>query len=461
MKPVIAIVGRPNVGKSTLFNRLARKRQAIVQDEPGVTRDRIYADCSWDERPFLLIDTGGFEPGSEAPLQLQVAHQVEEAIQEADLIIFLLDGLEGLLPMDREIADHLRRTAKPVFFVINKIDGEKQEVKKLEFYALGMDPLYTISAEHGRGVGDLIEEILKGLPPTPHPEERKEEAIRVALVGRPNVGKSSLLNRLLGRSRAIVDSQPGTTRDALDTPILRQGKRYIFIDTAGIRRKSRIHEPVEHYSVLRALKSLERSDVALILLDGYEGLTEQDVRIVDMAGECGRALIVLVNKWDLVEKDASTAAQYQERIYREMKQYDFVPVLFISALTGQRISNIFSLIEDVVRQYRKRIPTGDLNRWVREVVQLSPPSIFRNHPVKLYYITQTAVAPPTFVLFANAPQGVTESYRRYLARRLREKFGFEGTPLRLLIRQRQKEKTNPPRGDFRSEDRRKGKRTKR
>ena len=254
-----------------------------------------------------------------------------------------------------------------------------------------------------------------------------------------------------------MDSQPGTTRDALDTPILRQGKRYIFIDTAGIRRKSRIHEPVEHYSVLRALKSLERSDVALILLDGFEGLTEQDVRIVDMAGECGRALIVLVNKWDLVEKDASTAAQYQERIYREMKQYDFVPVLFISALTGQRVSNIFSLIEDVVRQYRKRIPTGDLNRWVHEVVQLAPPSMFRNHPVKLYYITQTAVAPPTFVLFANAPQGITESYRRYLARRLREKFGFEGTPLRLLIRQRQKEKTNSPRGDMRSEDREKAK----
>ena len=461
MKPIIAIVGRPNVGKSTFFNRLAHKRQAIVEDEPGVTRDRIYAECSWEDHPFILIDTGGFDPGSEVHLQRQIALQVEEAIQEADFILFLMDGREGLLPVDREIADLLRRTAKPIFFVINKIDGEKQESKKLEFYALGVDSLYTISAEHGRGIGDLMEEIFKGFPQTSLPEEEKDEAIRVALVGRPNVGKSSLLNKLLGRSRAIVDSKPGTTRDAIDTPIVRRGKRFIFIDTAGIRRKSRITEPVEHYSVLRALKSLERCDVALILLDGFEGLTEQDVRIVDLAGECGRALIVLVNKWDLVEKDTSTAARYKERIYQEMKTYDYVPVLFISALTGQRTSNIFALIENGVREYRKRIPTGDLNRWFQEVVQVSPPSMFRNHPVKLYYITQIAVAPPTFVLFANAPKGIIESYRRYLTRRLREKFGFEGTPLRLLIRQRQKEKPDAQRNKFQSKGRRWGKGSKR
>lgn len=376
MKPVIAIIGRPNVGKSTLFNRLARRRQAIVEDKPGVTRDRIYAECAWDDRSFILIDTGGFEPGSDVYLPLQIARQVEEAIQEADVILFLMDGREGLLPMDREIADHLRRTAKPVFFVINKIDGERQESQQLEFYALGVDFLHMISAEHGRGVGDLIEEILKSLPPVSLPEERNDEAIRVALVGRPNVGKSSLLNKLLGRSRVIVDSKPGTTRDALDIPIVRQGKRYVFIDTAGIRRKSRITESVEHYSVLRALKSLERCDVALILLDGYEGLTEQDARIVDLAGECGRALIVLVNKWDLVEKDSSTAARYEERIHREMKRYDFVPILFISALTGQRVSNIFTLIENGVRQYRRRISTGDLNRWLQEVMHISPPLCF-------------------------------------------------------------------------------------
>jgi len=441
MKPIIAIVGRPNVGKSTLFNRVAGKRQAIVEDLPGVTRDRIYAEGSWEDRPFILIDTGGFDPGSEVLLQKQVSHQVEEAIQEADLILFLMDGREGLLPADRDLAAILRKSAKPVFYVINKIDGEKQESQTLDFYPLGVEPLYPISAEHGRGVGDLMDEVLKGFPSASREEEEKDQTIRVALVGRPNVGKSSLLNKLLGRPRAIVDSKPGTTRDPLDTPLIREGKKYIFIDTAGIRRKSRINEPVEHYSVIRALKSLERSDVALVLLDGFEGLTEQGMRIVEMGAESGRALLVLVNKWDLVEKDTNTAQRYKERIYREMKTFDYVPVHFISALTGQRVSKIFSLIDDLMREHRKRIPTGDLNRWFRETVQAYPPPLFRSHPVKLLFITQVGVAPPTFVLFANAPKGLTESYQRYLAHRLRENFGFEGIPLRLRIRQRRKEKT--------------------
>lgn len=453
MKPIVAIVGRPNVGKSTLFNRLAGKRQAIVEDKPGVTRDRIYAECSWDDHRFLLIDTGGFDPGSKFPLQRQIAFQVEEAIQEADIILFLMDGQEGLLPGDCEIADLLRKAAKPVFFVVNKIDGEKQEDRQFEFYALGIAPLFTISAEHGRRIGDLMEEISKGFSQSPLPEEEQDDAIGVALVGRPNVGKSSLLNRLLGRSRAIVDSRPGTTRDAIDTPIVRQGKKFTFIDTAGIRRQSRITEAVEYYSVLRALKSLERCEVAIILIDGFEGLTEQDVRIVGLAGECGRALIVLVNKWDLVEKDPTTAARYKERIYKEMKTYDYVPVLFISALTGQRTSNVFGMIEKVVHEYRRRISTGDLNRWFQKAVQVSPPSMFRNHPVKLYYITQIAVGPPTFVLFTNTPNGINEAYRRYLTRQLREEFGFEGTPLRLIVRQRQKERSPSPKGKFNSEKR--------
>ena len=442
MKPIFAIVGRPNVGKSTFFNRVAGKRQAIVEDLPGVTRDRIYAECSWEDCPFILIDTGGFDPESEALLQKQVTRQVEEAIREADLILFLMDGREGLLPADRDLAEILRKAAKPVFYIINKIDGEKQESQTLDFYPLGVGPLYPVSAEHGRGVGDLMDEVLKGFPPALQKEEEREEAIRVALVGRPNVGKSSLLNKLLGRPRAIVDSKPGTTRDALDTPLVREGKKYIFIDTAGIRRKSRINEPVEHYSVIRAVKSLERCDVALVLLDGFEGLAEQDIRIVEMAAESGRALLVLVNKWDLVEKDTNTARGYQERIYREMKTFAYVPVHFVSALTGQRVSKIYSFIDAVMREHRKRIPTGDLNRWFRETVQTYPPPLFRNHPVKLFFITQAGVAPPMFVIFANDPKGVTEPYQRYLAHRLREKFGFEGAPLRLRIRQRRKEKTH-------------------
>jgi len=439
-KPIIAIVGRPNVGKSTFFNRLARKRQAIVEDEPGVTRDRIYAECTWDDRPFILIDTGGFDPGAASPLQQQIAHQVEEAILEADLILFLMDGQEGLLPADQEVADLLRKAGKPVFFVINKIDGEKHEDKKLEFYALGIEPLYTVSAEHGRGIGDLMDEVLKEIPQLPAQQAENDDTTRIALVGRPNVGKSSLLNKLLGRHRAIVDSKPGTTRDTLDTPLVRGGKNYTFIDTAGIRRRTRITEPVEHYSVIRALKSLERCDVALILIDGYEGLTEQDMHIVEMAGERGRAIILLVNKWDLVEKDTSTAARYTERIHQEMKTNDYVPVLFISALTGQRVSKIFALIETVVQEYRKRIPTGDLNRWLQETIRTFPPPTYRNHAVKLYYISQIDVSPPVFVLFANAPKGLQEPYQRYLTRRLREEFGFAGVPLRFLIRQRQRRK---------------------
>ncbi len=439
-KPIIAIVGRPNVGKSTLFNRLARMRQAIVEDEPGVTRDRIYAECTWDDRPFILIDTGGFDPGATTPLQQEIAHQVEEAIQEADLILFLMDGQEGLLPADQDVADLLRKAAKPVFYVINKIDGEKHEDRNLDFYALGVEPLYTISAEHGRGVGDMMDEVLKEIPRLLIQQEESANATRIALMGRPNVGKSSLLNKLLGRRRSIVDSKPGTTRDSLDTPLVRAGKVYTFIDTAGIRRKTRVTESVEHYSVIRALKSLQRCDLALILLDGYEGLTEQDKRIVEMAGESGRAIVLLVNKWDLVKKDTSTAAQYKERIFREMKTFDYAPVLFISALTGQRVSQIFAWIEIVVQEYRKRIPTGDLNRWLQETILSSPPPAYRNRAVKIYYISQIAAAPPIFVLFTNAPKGVHEPYQRYLTRRLREKFGFTGVPLRFLIRQRQNRK---------------------
>jgi GTP-binding protein len=436
MKPIIAIIGRPNVGKSTLFNRLARKRMAIVEDEPGVTRDRNYAETSRDDRSFILVDTGGFEPTAKERLQQQIREQTEVAIEEADSILFLMDGKEGLMPTDIEVAGYLRKITKPIFYVVNKVDGERQEEGVYDFYRLGVAPLYSISAEHGRGVSDLMDEVLKSLPPAPPQEERAEEEIRVALVGRPNVGKSSLLNKLIGRPRAVVDASPGTTRDAIDTPLLRGGRKYVFVDTAGIRRKSKVTKRLEKYSAIKALKSLARCDVVLILLDGFEGLTEQDARIAEFAEESGRGIVLVVNKWDLVKKDSFTLRGYQERIHREMKTLDYVPILFISALTGQRVAKIFATIEEVGAEHRKRISTSHLNKWLQETVRNYPPPHYRNRPVKLYYISQVTERPPTFIFSTNEPEGVGASYQRYLVHRLREGFGFTGTPLRLFFRKR-------------------------
>jgi GTP-binding protein len=439
MKPIIAIVGRPNVGKSTLFNRLVKRRKAIVEDEPGVTRDRNYAEALYEDHPFLLIDTGGFEPAAKERIPKQVQEQAEVAIQEADLVLFLMDGKEGLNPADIEVAHYLRKVTKPVFYVVNKIDGERQEENVIDFYQLGVPALYSISAEHGRGVADLMDGVFKVLTPTPLQEEREEGEIRVALVGRPNVGKSSLLNKLIGRPRAVVDSTPGTTRDAIDTPLRREGRKYIFIDTAGIRRKSKVSKRLEKYMTIRALKSLERCDVAVILLDGFEGLTDQDARIAEFAEENGRALIFIVNKWDLVEKETSTLEQYKKRIRKEIKTLDYVPILFISALTGQRVSKLFETIDAVISEHRKRIATAKLNQWLQEIFQNNPPPLAGSRTVKLYYISQVTTAPPTFVLFTNEPRGVTEPYLRYLMRQLRERYGFAGTPLRILLRRRKKE----------------------
>ncbi|MCJ7494650.1 MAG: ribosome biogenesis GTPase Der [Deltaproteobacteria bacterium] len=439
MKPIIAIVGRPNVGKSTLFNRLVKRRKAIVEDEPGVTRDRNYAEALYEDHPFLLIDTGGFEPAAKERIPKQVQEQAEVAIQEADLVLFLMDGKEGLNPADIEVAHYLRKVTKPVFYVVNKIDGERQEENVIDFYQLGVPALYSISAEHGRGVADLMDGVFKVLTPTPLQEEREEGEIRVALVGRPNVGKSSLLNKLIGRPRAVVDSTPGTTRDAIDTPLRREGRKYIFIDTAGIRRKSKVSKRLEKYMTIRALKSLERCDVAVILLDGFEGLTDQDARIAEFAEENGRALILIVNKWDLVGKETSTLEQYKKRIRKEIKTLDYVPILFISALTGQRVSKLFETIDAVISEHRKRIATAKLNQWLQEIFQNNPPPLAGSRTVKLYYISQVTTAPPTFVLFTNEPRGVTEPYLRYLMRQLRERYGFAGTPLRILLRRRKKE----------------------
>ncbi len=439
MKPIIAIVGRPNVGKSTLFNRLVRKRKAIVEDEPGVTRDRNYAEASYEGRSFMVIDTGGFEPAAKDRIQQQIREQVEVAIEEADIILFVMDGKESLNPTDAEIAGYLRRVTKPIFYVVNKIDGERHEGGVMDFYGLGVSPLFSVSAQHGRGIGEMMDEVIKSLPPAVPELGSADEEIRVALVGRPNVGKSSLLNKLIGQPRAIVDSVPGTTRDALDTPFTRDGRKYVFIDTAGLRRKGKVSQRVEKYSAIRALKGLERCDVALILIDGFEGVTEQDARISELGEENGRAMILVVNKWDLVQKETNTMQEYKERIRGEMKTLDYVPVLFLSALTGQRIGKIFETIDKVMAEHRKRITTGELNQWLRETTESNPPPLFRNHRVKLFYISQVAVGPPTFILFVSEPQGLEESYQRFLLRQLRETYGFEGTPLRLFLRKRGKE----------------------
>ncbi|MFA7464232.1 MAG: ribosome biogenesis GTPase Der [Syntrophales bacterium] len=437
MKPIVAIIGRPNVGKSTLFNRIAERKKAIVIDEPGATRDRNYAEASWDGRSFIVVDTGGFEPVSTDRMLVQMREQTNLAIEEADIILFLMDGREGLVPSDQEIAGILRRTGKRVYYVVNKIDGPRHEALTGEFYRLGVDRIFSISAEHGLGIGELMSEAAEGIAAVEEKgEEAEEERIRIAVIGRPNTGKSSLVNRILGIERAIVNPAPGTTRDPVDTPFEFNGKPYLLIDTAGIRRKSRISLKLEKYSIMEALRTLSRSDVALILIDAEEGITEQDAKIAGLAFERGVICIVLVNKWDLVEKDNSTLGIFVKKIKDDLKFLDFAPILFISALTGQRVMNIFKTVEDAYAQYTKRIPTAEINRRVAEFTESNPPPRHRNRVNSIQYATQTSVKPPTFVLFARAPSALHFSYRRYLTNRIRESFGFDLVPIRLLFRKR-------------------------
>jgi GTP-binding protein len=435
MKPVVAIVGRPNVGKSTLFNRMVRGKRAIVENEPGVTRDRNYADMTWDDKNFTLIDTGGFEPVSKDRIFIQMREQCQLAMDEADAILFVMDGKDGLMPSDREITDLLRRQEKPVFYVVNKIDGPKHEEKALEFYGLGVEPVYSISAEHRYGVDDLLDDIVKVLPESTEEEEDKQ-ATRVAVIGRPNVGKSSLINRLLGYKRVLVDDVPGTTRDSIDTPFSRDGKKYILVDTAGIRRKSRISLRLEQYSIVEALRTIDRCDVAVLVLDSQQGVTDQDAHIGGFIHEKGKGCVLLMNKWDLVEKDTKTMAESEERVFEKLKYLSYAPVLFISALTGQRISKVLEVVDRVAGEAKRRIPTSTLNKrfgtWVDEV----PPPLYRNRRVRLNYITQVSTAPPTFVISTNYPEGIHFSYERYLINRMREVFGFEGVPLRLHFRKK-------------------------
>ena len=435
MKPTIAIVGRPNVGKSTLFNRIARRKKAIVGDEPGITRDRNYAEAEWDGGVFLLIDTGGFEPGVNDEVALHIHQQVQLAIEEADLIIFLVDGKEGLTPTDIDIAKRLREVNKPVLHVINKIDGERQEEKIYDFYRIGVENLYPISAQHGRGVGDLLDEALNLLPPSSE-IRYNESLVKIAVLGRPNVGKSSLVNRILGNERVIVSEKPGTTRDAIDTPLKIGEKEYLLIDTAGIRRKGRISRQLEKYSVVEALKSIDRCDVAIILIDAKEGITEQDAKIAGLAHDKGRASVLVVNKWDLIEKDSYTVYKYTEDIRYNLKFIRYAPIIFVSALTGQRALKIIDLVDRVAEQYQRRVPTSELNRVFEEVIRSNPPPMYRNKELKLYYITQVSIKPPAFVIFVNYPEGIHFSYERYIMNKIRENFEFDGTPIRVFFRKR-------------------------
>jgi GTP-binding protein len=439
VKPVVAIIGRPNVGKSSLFNRLAHSRKAIVIDEPGATRDRNYAACTWNDRPYILIDTGGFEPAATEGILVQMREQTRLAIEEADIIIFLMDGREGLLPADRDIAALLRGFDKPVFYAVNKVDGLKQETLIYEFYQLGVQTIHAVSAEHGLGVGELMDEVTRLLPETPEPSD-VEDRIRIAVIGKPNVGKSSLVNRILGYERTIVHPVPGTTRDAIDTPFTFAGRPYLLVDTAGIRRKSRVSLTLEKYSVIQAIKAISRCDVALMLIDAEEGVTEQDAKIAGLALENGTACIIVVNKWDAVEKDERTVGKYVMEIKDKMKFLDFAPILFVSARTGQRVVKIFDAVKTVYGQYTLRIGTPELNRKVQEFLAANPPPHYGGRSNPFNYVSQVAVKPPTFVFFVRDPRSIHFSYERYLMNQFRETLALDQVPLRFFFKRKSKDK---------------------
>lgn len=435
-KPIVAIVGRPNVGKSTLFNKIAGKRISIVEDRPGVTRDRIYTEVEWLDKTFTLIDTGGIEPYSEDVILKQMKRQAEVAIETASVIVFMVDGQEGITASDEEVANLLRKANKKIILACNKIDAPKYKDNIYEFYNLGLGEPIGISSGQSLGLGDLLDEIVKHFPEGEE-EEYDEYTIKVAVVGKPNVGKSSLINRILGEERAIVSDIPGTTRDAIDTPFSIGDDKYVFIDTAGMRKKSKVLESVERYSVIRSLTAIERSDVCLIMIDAKEGVAEQDSKIAGYVNEQGRASIILVNKWDLIDKDNRTMKKYEEDIRRELPFMDYSPMIFISALSGQRVNKVIKMINNVSNQHAMRISTGMVNDVINEAVLMNQPAISGGRRLKILYSTQVSVKPPTFAVFVNDPNLMHFSYLRYLENQLRKAFSFEGTPIRFLLRQRE------------------------
>ncbi|OGO78047.1 MAG: ribosome biogenesis GTPase Der [Clostridiales bacterium GWB2_37_7] len=435
-KPVAAIVGRPNVGKSTLFNKIAGKRISIVEDTPGVTRDRIYTEVEWLDKSFTLIDTGGIEPYSEDVILVQMRRQAEIAIDMADVIAFVVDGQEGVTPADQEVAIMLRKSKKKVVLVVNKIDAPKYKDNVYEFFNLGLGEPVGISAAQALGLGDMLDEIISGFPEEDE-DEYDEFTIKVAVVGKPNVGKSSLVNKIIGEERVIVSDIAGTTRDAIDTPFSVGEDKYVFIDTAGLRKKKKIFENIERYSVVRSLTAIERADVCLLVIDAEEGVTEQDTKIAGYINEQGKAVIIVVNKWDLLEKDDKTMNRFIDDIRRDLSFMAYAPTIFISALTGQRVVKVLELIKTVSNNHAMRISTGMVNDIINEAVLMNQPAISGGRRLKILYTTQVAVKPPTFALFVNDPDIMHFSYQRYLENQLRKSFGFEGTPIRFLLRKRE------------------------
>jgi GTP-binding protein len=457
--PVVAIVGRPNVGKSTLFNRLIGERLAIVEDLPGTTRDRVYGVGEWNGRRFTLVDTGGLELEPGTHIEERVQDQARVAMQEADVILFVVDAAAGLAPLDHEVADRLRRTAKPTILVINKADNPRREQEGAEFYALGMDPAITVSAQHGRNSGDLADLLVDALPPPnaaeAEPTNWADDTIaeqdleelaatemgppRVAIVGRPNTGKSTFVNRVLGEERMIVSEIPGTTRDPVDTAVVVDDEPMVLVDTAGIRRRGSVQQGIERYSVLRSMKAIDRADVAVVMTDATEGYTAQDAHVVGHVLEAGKGIVLVINKWDVVEKDGHTADDWLKVLRREAPYLAWADIVFASAMTGQRMERILREARRVADERYRRVPTADLNRVVTDAVRAHPPSHVRNRLGKVLYATQVAVAPPTFVIFVNDPELIHFSYRRYLENRIRDEYGFLGTPIRLIFRQRASE----------------------
>lgn len=433
-KPLVAVVGRPNVGKSTLFNAIVKKRISIVEDIPGVTRDRIYFDAEWLGHEFTMIDTGGIEfIGADDNIFTSMRYQAELAIHEADVILYVVDGKMGIQPQDQEIANILRSSGKPILLVVNKIDSIEQEVNIYEFYSLGLGDPIGVSAVNLMNLGDLLDQVLEYIGKTPITEDA-EDAIHIALIGRPNVGKSSLTNALLGQERVIVSNIPGTTRDSIDTHWQHEGTEFVLIDTAGMRRKGKIDIPVERYSVIRALRAVDRCDVAVLVLDATEGVTEQDKKIAGYAHEAGKGSIIVVNKWDLIDKDSKTSDKFSEDIRRELVFMQYAPILYASALTKQRIHRLADLVKFVSEQQNMRVSTSVLNELISDAQLINPPPAKNGHPLRIYYMTQASVKPPTFVLFVNDPQLMHFSYLRFLENKLRETFGFEGTPIHLILR---------------------------
>jgi GTPase len=448
MKPIVAIVGRPNVGKSTFFNRLIGQRKAIVEDLPGTTRDRLYGDTDWNGRFFTVVDTAGLlfeEEDDTAPLAeiaRRVREQAELAIAEADAIIFMVDTIEGLTTADSEVADVLRQTYKPVVLAANKADNQERALNAVEFYAMNLGEPIPVSAYHGIGSGDVLDRVAELLPAVE--EEEEDNAVKIAIVGRPNVGKSSLLNQLVGQERSVVSAVPGTTRDTIDTPLEVGGARVLLIDTAGIRRRGKIERGVEKYSVLRALRAVERADVALLLIDAEEGITAQDTHVAGMILEELKGVAIIVNKWDKVVKDTYTFDQYKREVQEAFKFIPYAPILFISAKTGQRVEQVIPLALEIAQERQRRIPTSELNALLREVVYDHPPtSIHKGYHLRIYYATQPQAAPPVFLFFANNAEQIHWGYARYLENRIREKYGFTGTPIKIVFRSRDEKDEKP------------------